>query len=426
MSLKIKNHLSLGIVAMLAGLSLGHGAHAAAGPHILRVPGQMPASRTDEASLWTIMDGAEQVAKASPDRIKDPALTGYVQSLTCRLAPEYCKELRVYVLQRPAFNASAAANGYIELWSGLLLRADSEDELGFVLGHEITHYAENHAIETQRAAKLRSNVKFALSLAVNWTGQAVAANAGSVQAANDSVHTASAIKELLYLGNIAAYLQYSRVNETEADQAGLERARLAGFDPRAAAGVWRKLIDENQASDFPSRRSEPVGSSIFSTHPINSARMLALTQAAQGADITTPDQTQERRRAYRRQIRPFLSAWLADDLRRRDYGQTLLVIERLSSLGEDLGVLNFYRGETLRQRRSDGDLAKARAAYQAAILSNDAPSIAWRNLGDLALREGNIGMAQSAYLAYLARAPNAQDRWIIDAAIKAMNTAAGR
>jgi predicted Zn-dependent protease len=114
----------------------------------------------------------------------------------------------------------------------------------------------------------------------------------------------------LYLGNIAAYLQYSRVNETEADQAGLERARLAGFDPRAAAGVWRKLIDENQASDFPSRRSEPVGSSIFSTHPINSARMLALTQAAQGADITTPDQTQERRRAYRRQIRPFLSAWL--------------------------------------------------------------------------------------------------------------------
>jgi predicted Zn-dependent protease len=181
MSLKIKNHLSLGIVAMLAGLSLGHGAHAAAGPHILRVPGQMPASRTDEASLWTIMDGAEQVAKASPDRIKDPALTGYVQSLTCRLAPEYCKELRVYVLQRPAFNASAAANGYIELWSGLLLRADSEDELGFVLGHEITHYAENHAIETQRAAKLRSNVKFALSLAVNWTGQAVAANAGSVR-----------------------------------------------------------------------------------------------------------------------------------------------------------------------------------------------------------------------------------------------------
>ena len=59
------------------------------------------------------------------------------------------------------------------------------------------------------------------------------------------------------------------------------------------------------------------------------------------------------------QIRPFLSAWLADDLRRRDYGQTLLVIERLSSLGEDLGVLNFYRGETLRQRRSDGDLGLA-------------------------------------------------------------------
>ena len=221
-------------------------------------------------------------------------------------------------------------------------------------------------------------------------------------------------------------MQYSRVNETEADQAGLERASLAGFDPRAASGVWRKLIDENQASDFPSRRSEPVGSSIFSTHPINSARMLALTKAAQGAGPITPEQAQERRRAYRRQIRPFLSAWLADDLRRRDYGQTLLVIDRLSSLGEDLGVLNFYRGEALRQRRSDGDLAKARAAYLTASLYDDAPSQAWRNLGDLALRDGNTDMAQSAYMTYLGRAPNAQDRWIIDAVIKAMNTAAGR
>jgi len=426
MSFKTKNHLSLGIVAMLAGLSLGHGAHAAAGPHTLRLPGQLPASRTDEASLWTIMDGAEQVAKASPDRIKDPGLNGYVQSLTCRLAPEYCKELRVYVMQRAAYNASAAANGYIELWSGLLLRADSEDELGFVLGHEITHYAENHAIETQRTVKLRSNVKFALSLAVNWTGQSVAANAGSVQAANDSVHAASAINELLYLGNIAAYLQYSRANETEADQAGLERARLAGLDPRSAAKVWRNLIEENQASDFPARRRESVGSSIFSTHPINSARMLVLTQAAQAADAITPEQAQERRRAYRRQIRPFLSAWLADDLRRRDYGQTLLVIDRLSSLGEDLGVLNFYRGEALRQRRAEGDLAKARTAYQAATLYGDAPSIAWRNLGDLALRDGETSTAHSAYQTYLSRAPTAQDRWIIDAAVKAMAATVGR
>ena len=426
MTFKIKTRFGLGFVSALAVLSLAHGTHAADKLPAQRLPGQMPAARTDEASLWTIMDGAEQVAKTAPDRIKDPVFNAYVKSLTCRLAPEYCAELRVYVIQRPAFNASAAANGYIELWSGLLLRADSEDELGFVLGHEITHYAENHAIETQRAVKLRTNVKFALSLAVNWTGQAVAASAGSIQAANDSVHAAKAINELLYLGNIAAYLQYSRANETEADQAGLARASLAGFDPRAAATVWRKLIEDNQASDFPARRRESVASSIFSTHPINSTRMLALAQAAQGAGTITPEQVQERRRAYRQQIRPFLSAWLADDLRRRDYGQTLLVIDRLSSLGEDLGVLNFYRGEALRQRRSDGDLAGARAAYQAATLYSDAPSQAWRNLGDLALQDGATGIAQSAYLTYLARSPNAQDRWIIEAAVKTLNIAVGR
>jgi predicted Zn-dependent protease len=418
--------LGVWLVASLSALSLAHGAYAAPEGPALRLPGQLPASRSDEANLWAVMEAAEQAAKGSPDRIMDPNFNAYVKTLTCRLAPEYCGELRVYIMQRPSFNASAAANGYIELWSGLLLRADSEDALGFVLGHEITHYAQNHAIETQRAAKLRSNLKFALSLAVNWTGQAVAANASTVQAANDTVHAATAINELLYLGAIAAYLQYSRNNETEADQAGLERAVRAGLDAKAAARIWRDLIAENQASDFPTRRRQSIGSSIFSTHPINAARMLALSQGAQDTAEASDAQTQQRRRAYRQQIRPFLSTWLRDDLGRRDYGQTLLVIERLSELGEDMGVLNFYRGEALRQRRANGDLAKARAAYQAATLFADAPSQAWRNLGDLALKDGETGTAQSAYLTYLDRAPLAQDRWIITEAIKALNITTGR
>ena len=63
-------------------------------------------------------------------RVNDPVLEGYLQGVTCRLAREYCSQIRVYVMDVPHFNASMSPNGYMEIWTGLLLRVENEGFLG--------------------------------------------------------------------------------------------------------------------------------------------------------------------------------------------------------------------------------------------------------------------------------------------------------
>ena len=379
-----------------------------------RAPHLRPAENTDEGGIWSISAKTELGAKTSVERNRDPALNAYVGGVLCKLATEYCDDIRVYVMDRPFFNASMAPNGYTEVWSGLLLRAQTEDELAFVLGHEISHFAENHSLESWRAMKSRAAGAMVLQVVVGVAAMGAAVNSGSPQSANDIMRAAGSVNDLIYLSTIAAYFSYSRDNESEADALGFRRMVKAGYAPEAAVGIWRAQIAETQASSFKKVRDGEARGSIFSTHPLSIDRVAALQTLAAGV----PRGAANDRKAYRAVIRPHLAAWLKDDLRRRDYGESLALIDRLESLGEDQGVLGFYRGEAYRQRREGDDLAKARQAYAEAGTHADAPLATWRILGDLAAQAGDKAAAKTAYETYLVRAPAAQDRWLIEANLK--------
>jgi tetratricopeptide (TPR) repeat protein len=141
----------------------------------------------------------------------------------------------------------------------------------------------------------------------------------------------------------------------------------------------------------------------------------ALAGEAKPADDT------EARRRYRAIIRPHLNAWLRDDLRRRDFGQTLHLIARLYDLGEDKGLLAYYRGECLRQRRAEGDAAAALAAYAEAVQQPDAPALAYRELGAARKKAGDRQGAADAYRDYITKAPNADDLWLVRAELDALS-----
>lgn len=379
-----------------------------------RAPHLRPAESTDEGGIWSAFDKTEIRAKSSAERNRDPALNAYIGGLLCKLASEYCGEIRVYVMDRPFFNATMAPNGYTEVWSGLLLRAQTEDELAFVLGHEIGHFAENHSLESWRATKSRAAGVLALQVVVTVAAAGAAVNSGSYQSANDIMRAANSINDIIYLSSVAAYFSYSRDNESEADRLGFQRMVKAGYAPNAAVTIWRAQIAETQASSFKKVREDQARANIFNSHPLSVDRVAVLQTLATAA----PPAKASDRKAYRAVIRPHLAAWLKDDLRRRDYGESLALIERLESLGEDQGVLGFYRGEAYRQRREGDDLAKARQAYAIAGTHADAPLATWRILGDLATQAGDKAAAKTAYETYLVRAPNAQDRWLIEANLK--------
>lgn len=384
---------------------------AAAAP---RTAGSRPAADTLEGGLWSEADKAERGALASADVEQDAALTAYVRGVACKVAPEYCGDLRFVVMDRPFFNAQVAPNGYAEVWTGLLLRVETEDELAYVLGHEIGHFAENHSLAAHQALKSRMNGALALSFVIGAAGMGAGVASGTQAGMNDAARLAGSISDLVYLGAVASFFQYSRENEIEADAIGFRRAVAQGYDPAAPARVWRNVEAEPAASDFARIRKIEARASLFSTHPITSERVAALdalshqTAAAHAAD----------RGGYRAIIRPHLGAWLKNDLRRRDTGQSLQLIDRLSALGQDLGLLGFYKGEAYRMRRGEGDLALARNAYLAASVHADCPAAVWRNLGDLALQANDPSAARTAYETYLSRAPSAQDRWLVEASLK--------
>jgi predicted Zn-dependent protease len=375
-------------------------AHAAS-PLQLREAQSRPALTTVEGGLWDLADKAEAQVKASAQLDADPALNGFVHDTLCKVAGDYCGDLRLYVLDRPEFNASAAPNGYVEVYSGLLLRAETEDQLAYVLAHEVSHFTRNHSLARYPATKQTAGVAMVVSVGLG----VAAGSAGGL------------VSDLVYLGALASVMSYGREQEAEADALGFQRAADAGYAPAAGPGMWNALVAETKASDFPKVRASETRGGVFRSHPITAERIAALEALAKGR--AGPEKPGAARR-YRAVIRPHLAAWLKDALRRRDYGQSLQVIDHLSALGEDQGVLEFYRGEAYRQRRADGDAEKALAAYRKAVAFPDAPAVAWRELGEASLKAGDRAAARDAFAAYLTHVPDAQDRWLVEGTLKSL------
>lgn len=373
-----------------------------------RPAGQTPPVNSVEASIWDLSNKAELDAKRAGQLIPDPALNAYVNAIRCKVAPEYCGDMRVYLMSRPAFNASMAPNGYMEIWSGLLLRAENEAQVAFVIAHEAGHFQEDHSIEAWRNVKSRSNWAMAISIAAGAAG------------------APSYVGDLIYLGAIASVFGFSRENETQADAIGFKRAVDAGYDPAQGGELWRLLIAESAASEFPDVRRREGRSGIFNTHPVSLVRassldaMSRLAIATQAANANSAKTWTVGRETHRNAIRPFLNVWLRDELRRRDYAQTLELLKRLKLLGTDMGVLTFYEGEVYRLRRRDGDLDRALALYQGASTHADAPADTWRELGDGLSRAGKKQEAIGALQTYLTKAPNASDQALVSARLDRM------
>lgn len=388
------NRSIIALACAVSLLTIGSAAQAQ-----VRAPGEAPQAETAEAGLWGLSEQAETQARRRGDRNTDEALNAYVSQLACRIAADHCGDVRVYVMDRPFLNASAAPNGYVEVWSGLLLRAETEDELAFVLGHEIGHFLEEHSFERLRRQKLVSNTLMVVSLGVGAAGVYYQVDV-------------SAVIDAAYLSGISGLFAYNQSQEMQADQLGLEIANKVGFDASAGSSIWLNQRAETAASSFRRVRNAEAFGSAFQTHPLTETRVQALTD--QGKALGMAGTTREDRVRYRAIIRPHLSAWIEDEHRHRDFGRLLHLLDRLGKDGEDLGLINYHKGEVYRRRREEGDEVLAVAAYRAAVAYADAPTAAFRELGGLEDRAGNKSAARDALNKYRELAPDADDLWIVE------------
>ncbi|HXV24867.1 MAG TPA: M48 family metalloprotease [Alphaproteobacteria bacterium] len=350
-------------------------------------PGDRPAEQSDEAGLWLVMERAEANLRSSGRVVEDPALNAYLRSVACKVAPELCADIRIYLVEVPEFNASMAPNGFMSVWTGLMLRCRNEAQLAYILGHEIGHYQRRHTVKQWRAAKDTSNFMLFANIVLAGAGVGVAGYAVDLAA-------------------VGGFMAYGRDHEREADAIGFERMVQAGYDPDEAVALWQALIEESEAGE----ENQPFF--FFATHPgmqervKNLGALAAIAAATEGA--TNED-------AYLAATLPFRGKWLRDELRRRNFGRTEVVLDHLDHAGRNRGEIAYYRGELYRLRGEDGDERKAVEAYQAALAQPDGPAEARRGLGEVYRRMGKPEEARAAFTEYLRLAPDAPDRAMIEA-----------
>lgn len=183
--------------------------------------------------------------------VTDPRFTEPVRRVGQRIAaaadkPEYNWEFTV--LDGPKqVNAFALPGGKVAVYTGLFRVAHDESGLAAVIGHEVAHALARHGAE-----------RMSTGMALQAAGMAVAIAAGTQGAA-----TQQAVMAAYGLGaQVGVALPFSRKQESEADRIGLILMAKAGYDPRAAIGLWQRM--EQAGSGGPPE--------WLSTHPTESTR----------------------------------------------------------------------------------------------------------------------------------------------------------
>jgi len=353
----------------------------AAGPKPERLAaGERPALATDVGGLWFAMDEAERELKSSPLLERDPALNAYVQGLVCKMASEYCADVRVYLVNRPLFNAAMAPNGMMLVFTGLLLRVENEAQLVFVLSHELGHFRLQHSVQQWRKIKNTQNFLTAFSVLTAGVGAGVVGLAAS-------------------LGAYADLASFSREQEREADRFGFEQLSRAGYNNSAPGLAFTALLREVEARD-------DRGLSAFASHPPTLERATYLTEQA----ALAPGAGRLARARYVRETLRFRGHWLEDELARRNFAQSEVLLRRLTAL-EPNAEFHFFQGELYRKRAAVGDDQRAVAAYREALRLPNPPAGVYRELG-LLTREPNE--RRQHMREYLRREPKAVDRALIE------------
>jgi predicted Zn-dependent protease len=216
----------------------------------------------------TIAD-EEQVGAETSQQVEDQVgiytgeyLSNYVDTIGRRLVaklrqtPYYFK---FRVIDQPEPNAFAAPGGYIYISRGMLALINSEDELAGILAHEISHVTQRHHARQAQASVLPG----VLTLPGRAIGAIVGEDVGNI------------INAPLSAAGEAYLSSYSRGQEVEADEIGMQLAANAGYDPSSLASALTTL--ERTVTLLTGNKRDFT---FFDSHPTTPNRVADIEQLA--------------------------------------------------------------------------------------------------------------------------------------------------
>lgn len=367
----------------------------------------------DEAGLLRKVDKHEQLIRTSSFRTQNAELENALQDMACKITPEHCADLRVYLLDLPGLNAFVMPNGAIFIQSGLLLRVEDESQLAAVMAHEIVHFEKKHSLESIRRASDQAATVAVLGALVGAAGNiatAGATSAGQIQSISNATQTASIMLQSMQVIGGLALLEFSRDNEEESDMKGADIAAAAGYSKAAGMELWLAYLEEDKAA------GGDTALSLLSTHPLPATRVKYLSQFkeedqfAHGAPPTSVvrglyDHRENWLLLELRVLHPDQFAHLAEK-QRRDWDINPQLVNHMKA--ESWVRYSDRQGLSSRQVREAKERA-IKAFVDGEQSPGGLPADGYRDWGMLALELDDHHNAEYALEQYLAMSPEAWD-----------------
>jgi Zn-dependent protease with chaperone function len=165
------------------------------------------------------------------------ALGEMTQRMTAQI-PDSPYKFEVTVVKSDVVNAFALPGGYVVVFTGLMKKAESGEEMAGVLSHELNHVLQRHGLE-----------RIVKSLGLMTVAAIVFGNQQGL------------VGMMKQLGVELFTLKFGREQETEADLKGLQLLQRAKIDPSGMIRFFERLSEKGDG------RME-----WLSTHPMSAAR----------------------------------------------------------------------------------------------------------------------------------------------------------
>ncbi len=308
------------------------------------------------------------------DLVQDPEINDYIKGLGNRLvassdAPSL--PFTFFMVPDPSINAFAAPGGFIGVHSGLMLTADTEDEIASVMAHEIAHVTQRHILRSYERGERLSVPLTAAMIAAALLGIAdPSAGSAAIMAVQG--------------GAIQMQLDYSRAHEAEADSLGMQTLVNAGFDPYAMPSFFEKL---QVASRFYGGGHVPE---FLRTHPITGSRIAETRARAENYPVITKSRDSKQFYLMREKLRVMTT----DDL------EALTSVYRKKLAEEDADKAEISRYGYVRALIKANNHTAARQALMPLVEEDEDRLTYQLALADIEMAVGNTAAALSIYEDY--------------------------
>lgn len=196
---------------------------------------------------WELGAQLEQDIARELTLVNDQAAVSYINEMGRRIVAQ--TELsdmpwEFHIVRDPSINAFNIPGGHVYVHTGLIDQAGSAAELAGVMAHEISHGVARHGTE-------RLTTTYGLNII-----------ASVVLGQNPEAYQ-QILAQILGTGAIASF---SRSDEREADDLGVEYMYGADYNPEGMIDMFQTLLEQRE------RRPSSI-EQFFSTHPLSEDRL---------------------------------------------------------------------------------------------------------------------------------------------------------